>query len=812
MPLPWLLAQQEVSRTYFEWGRIQSNVDWILPIGMFVLLGLFARYWYQRDAAELGSFTRLTLTGLRTLCFVALLWIYLQPQWRTEHDVTINSQAVLLVDSSLSMGLSDENFPSSSTAPHRAQRVIQALSGERLLNELRRTHDVTVMRFDQQSHTVTALRKLSPTDVASQTTEAADSPGDAPIDWATALSPRGVETRIGQALLDVMNERQRGPLSGIVLFTDGRQNAGPGPAAAIKLAQQSGVVIHPVGLGSSRQPINVRISDVVAPARAFPNDTYTVTAYVQAQGMSGRNVRLELHSSPARDGASPAPGDGVLEGATDVRLADDGEAIAVRFDITPEQLGRRTLTARVIAPPDDSNPNDNQQQADVEVVDQKTRVLLFASGPSREYRFLHTLLYRDDNIEVDILLGTSQPGIAQEARQILDSFPDTREALDEYDVVIAIDPDWQSLSPQAIDSLEQWLSNQAGGLVVLAGPVFGDIWTERPQLAKIRDLYPVEFRRRFSLSVDGGAPARDPSALDFTREGLEADFLWLADSVGESQQSWASFPGVYECLDVRGPKPGATVYAQVVDPRTGGGEPLPYFCGQFYGAGRVFYIGSGEMWRLRGVDTNYFDQFYTKVVRQVAQGRLLRGSSRGVLLTERDRYFLGQTIDVRAQLNDSRLEPLRAANVSLVVTLPDNTVQTIQLDADSARQGNYGGQFMAGQEGGYRLDIELPDGSGQRLSKRIQVRVPDLERENPSRNDPLLSELAESTGGHYYLGIEDALGANQAPPVWQQLADRSLTHPESDRPRPLWDTWYLLAAVVGCLSLEWLLRRLMKLA
>ena len=78
------------------------------------------------------------------------------------------------------------------------------------------------------------------------------------------------------------------------------------------------------------------------------------------------------------------------------------------------------------------------------------------------------------------------------------------------------------------------------------------------------------------------------------------------------------------------------------------GKEPPYFVEQFYGSGRVFYMGSGEMWRLRRLDPAYFDQFYTKLIRHVSQGRLLRGSSRGVLLPGQDRYLLGNTVEVRA--------------------------------------------------------------------------------------------------------------------------------------------------------------------
>jgi hypothetical protein len=805
-----MLLAATTSRTYFEWGRVHANSDWIAPILALVATAAYVVWLYRRDAAELGPAVRTLLVGLRLAAIVGVLWIYLQPQWRTEHDVTTNSQAVLLVDTSLSMGLADESFPSSAGAPNRAQRVMQALKGEKLLSELRKTHDVTVARFDTSTSDIVVLPKLSATSTSAEK-PSPDAETTRAVDWATALAPRGAETRLGQGLREALIAQRGGPISGVVLFTDGGQNSGPGPKQALEIAQQLDARIHAVGLGSDRQPINLRIADLTAPARAYPGDSYTVTVFVQAQGMAGRAVRLELLTSASAtdDRAAEA---GVIEAASEVRLGADGETVPVRFDLTPTEPGRRALTARVVAPADDSNPNDNQQQAEVEVVDEKTRVLLFASGPTREYRFLHTLLFRDDHVEVDVLLGTAQEGISQEARRILDAFPATREELDEYDCIVAFDPDWQSLPAATIDALEHWVADQAGGLVLVAGPVHSDTWVEKPGLTKIRDLYPVEFRRRFALSETSTPTASDAWPLEFTREGLEADFLWLGDSAGASREAWTGFGGVYQCLEVRGPKPGATIYARFAEPNTEPDGGRPYFCGQFYGAGRVFYLGSGEMWRLRSLDPAHFEQFYTKLVRHVSQGRLMRGSSRGVLLADRERYFLGQTVEVRAQLTTPQLEPLEAASVSLAVARPDGTTENVELSADGVRVGNFSGQFVVSQEGAYELELPLPGGGEQSLTRRIQSRVPDLERENPSRNDALLTEITKTGGGRYYIGVEDALGMRQSPAVWTELPDRSLVRPQSEKPRSLWDNWQVMTAIAGCLCLEWLVRRFAKLA
>ena len=60
-----------------------------------------------------------------------------------------NSRVVLLVDTSLSMGLPDEEQTSIAGGPSRADRVIRALAESELLARLRKTHDVIVIRFDQ---------------------------------------------------------------------------------------------------------------------------------------------------------------------------------------------------------------------------------------------------------------------------------------------------------------------------------------------------------------------------------------------------------------------------------------------------------------------------------------------------------------------------------------------------------------------------------------------------------------------------------------------------------------------------------------
>jgi hypothetical protein len=328
----------------------------------------------------------------------------------------------------------------------------------------------------------------------------------------------------------------------------------------------------------------------------------------------------------------------------------------------------------------------------------------------------------------------------------------------------------------------------------------------------VRTLYPVEFHKRFSLLEDSRTGSKDPWPIELTREGLDAEFLWLGDTATASQQAWTGFKGVYGYFSVRGLKPGAALYATITDPRAASeGSPI-YMAGQFFGSGRVFYLGSGEMWRLRQMDETYFEQFYTKLIRHVTQGRLLRGSNRGVLLVERDRYLLGNTVVVRAQLNNAQLEPLEAPSVKLEVIGPGGELKSMDLAAIAGQAGTFGGQFNVYQEGAYRLELPLPDAADQRLSRRIQVKVPDLERERPARNDALLSELAETSEGEYFIGIDHALGRDGKPGLVERLPDRRKTITLTATPVSLWDNKWMMWSLCGLLCLEWLIRRLSKLA
>jgi len=777
-----------------EWWHVPALALLALAVAAYVI------WTYRRDAAELSWPVRAGLACLRLGAFAALAIALLDLQRTAEHEIVHPSRVAVLVDTSGSMALTDDH---AGLPRQRQEQAVELLRAGGLLEALTTDHEVSLWRFADEVERVAAMARGGPV-------PAGDQLGD-------ILVADGTETRLGDAIGRLVEEDVSATLAGVVLVTDGGSNAGIEPLAAATAAAARGVPIHAIGVGSRVLPVNVRVADLVVPLRVFPADRFTVTAYLQPQGLEGRRVRVELGEVSASGGEfrDGPPGSGAVRviDAVDVVLGVDGELVPVRLDVPGlESPGRRGLVVRVQPPAGDRQPDDDAQVAEIEVVDRVTHVLLMAGGPGREYQFLRNVLDRDKSFAVDVLLGTVAAGMSQDARRILPAFPDTDEALADYDAVVAIDFDWRQLVPAARSRLERWVAKESGGLLLVAGGISTEAWLADPRMKAIRGLFPIELRRPSQAGIDGMVGSEVPRPLEFTREGREAEFLWLAPNRAVSERAWDDFAGVFSCFDGGSPKPGATVYARALPPagRIAAGDAPAFFAGQFYGSGIVFYCGSGELWRLRSAADGAHERLVTQLVRHVSQGRLLRGSRQGRLLVDRDRYPVGAPVVVRLVLPTATA----ASPPGCRVQGPDGRVSDVLLTPEPGRGDVHRGSFVVSRAGRWQIDARLP-GTGGQVSRGIQAQLPDRELVRPRLNRELLEAVATASAGRTGFLEETPWTPADARTLAAALPERSRRDYETGTSDAVFKerlNALLLAAGVGLLCAEWIGRRLAKLA
>lgn len=650
------------------------------------------------------------------------------------------------------------------------------------------------------------------------------------VDWGDELAATGSESRIGDAVQNILTDHDPSTLAGIVLISDGQNNGGTDVNVAMAAARRSQVSIYPIGLGSSSAPTNVRIVDIDAPRRVYPGDKFAVSAVLQGSGEKALEVEVQLLDGLDNGPTKKNPGDatttiappGDVIDSQKVRIKNDGTLTGIRFELEPEAVGRRRLAIRIVSPESDNNKQDDIRDARYEVVGEKLKVLAVAGGPTREYRFVRNLLYRDNSIQLDAWLQTGQPGISQDADNVLSDFPSTAEELFKYDTIAFFDPSWLDFSPEQLELLSRWLSQQAGGMIIVAGPVYHPEWKRRrtdPRMAKIAGFYPLSFSNRPMLFEGGRQGGSVAWPLKFTPEARRAEFLWIAETPEESEDIWAKFSGVYDYVDSKSAKAGAKVYALFADPTTEIGGSLPiYLASQFYGAGKVYFQGSGEMWRLRAESDAYFDTYYTKLVRWVSEGRLLRDSTRGVLLVDNNKAMIGDTIVVRAVLLNEQFEPLDLPEVPAKLLSPTGRITDISLQPlkGEPRAGTYGGRFIVRESGSYELRLTLGDALDEQvLRQSVQVRLPTVELERPRRNDEELEQYATITNG-VYLPLDPTTSNTE---VQTQLVSAVRPQPQvtilPGTPNSQFTerrNVVLMWLIATMLTMEWVIRRLHRLA
>ncbi len=837
----------DTSEMLFRLARIQENRDWFWPLLVVALLLWWSLRRYRIDASELKVWQRFLLMVLRIGAIGALFVYYLHPQW--EHLVG-NSRVAVLIDTSASMGSRDLLPPSEkatdaaeeTATPTRLEGIVDWMERSDLIERLREKHDVSVYTFDQSTKRVLFEErfvdekiKAASKNEQKKTDEAKPNAEQAEKQELDSLKAEGEETRLGDALADVLQRERGQPLAGIVLISDGASNSGKPLDAALESSKRLHLPVYTIGVGLKRQPLNVRINGFDVPDRAFPGDPFTVKTQIQLLGgeeaaqTTTWKIPVELWMKPENGTAETKVGE------KDIQLAPGGTA-DVDFEIRSAESGKQKLTVKIVPPKEDRNVADNQQEAEVEIVDRKDRVLLFAGGPSRDYQFFCSQIFRDKTMNVDVYLPWAKPGISQSADKILDKFPSTRAEMSEYDTVVAFDPNWRDLSAEQIDTLEHWVSRQGGGLILFAGSVnLADTisgWVTDPAMDKIRAMYPVEFFAKTSSFDHRYHGDTQVWPIKFTRAGEDAEFLRTADNPVESRTFWNEFPGFYGFFAVKDVKPTATLLATSSSPEAMGRNGA-LVVEQFYGAGRVLYIGSGEIWRLRRIDEKAFEQVTTKMLRYVSQGRLQRDSDRGSLATDKKHYSLGSTAQLRVTANDAQLKPLDLPTLPLDVIGPGGKLRTVNLTLDPNVPGSYQTHLPLTEEGTWSLQFSIPD-SGEQIVKTIQVQMSDLERENPSRNEPLLTDLAERSGGLYYDSPPEALdmvkesslfGGLQLFTAMESTAEDATKLPKLTEllkvrsQRAVLDDvaeektmQTLLIILCAFLLLEWTLRRLMKLA
>jgi len=786
---------------------------WALLLVVASLAALAGIWWlYRKEGRSLPLAPRLALATLRGLVLGGVLLMLLEAVLVVTQPELIDSHLLVLLDTSESMSLTDSYSKEDQGLATASKLGMLNAEGKPDLAALRKRTRLDLaeraikkvdgpLREDRELSAYTFAAKLEPL-------------GADQLTALDALKPEGQVTGVGDALKNALALHRGHPIAGILLLTDGRSNVGEDPRKIAAAAGKLGVPIHALAVGTEEPPRNVRLLELQASPVVFIRDQAEVAALIEAHGLQGAVAVVTLEQRI--DGGVWAE-----IGTEEVTLGEASIVQRIPFRFTPEQSGQYDFRVRVADVGPELSDADNEATASVKVIRQKIRVLLIASEPSPEVQFMRNALLRDRSLEFASWLQSAGEGYEHIGHRPIRRLPATQQELNQYDVLLLVDPDLRQLGPTWPEMMTRFVGDAGGGLVYVSGEQHShelfnatglpsDAGGAVADSAWLKILPVVRDAGLYQSGADVRLSSLNTYALELSKEGEADPIFRFAPDPARNREILASLPGMYWHFPVTRAKPGATVLAVHGDPRMRNSFGRHVLLAmQLYGPGRTAFLGFDSTFRWRYLHEEYFDGFWARLIDRVGRSKVLGGRYPFVLSTDKTTYRVGDRVTLRAELVGSQDETSGITGLRGEVEHSGEPAVPLELEQLPESPSVMEAGFVAETAGAYMVKV-LPATTGELTSElrpatlSFRVEPPHQEFDNPTLDKALLDDIATASGGRVFNMTE----LSEIPAAFE-VKKVEIQH---DYRSELWDAPLLFGGVFTCLVLEWLLRKYYRMA
>ena len=496
---------------------------------------------------------------------------------------------------------------------------------------------------------------------------------------------------------------------------------------------------------------------------------------------------------------------------------------------------------------DEDTADDNWKDIWVRFTNRKTTVLLIDGRVRYEYRFLSEMLQRDPTIRFQAYnfgWDRSGPPLAH-SRYLDDTDPpvlpltdlppsetpeDCEKFYENYDVVILGDVKRQMMPDSFLKMLQEFVGKHKGGVVFVAGQQHNPMGFEGSPL---EDLVPVKLA---SLNRNQAVVTNIVKPWTFTPEGMNDEMFRLDPDKVRNQYLWKSLHGFYWFQPIQEAKEGSMVLARhpiiteysengrrELKVQTSGGEGYPMIVYMDYAKGCVLYIGSDDLWYIRGGHGNkYYQPVWSQIIARMAARRYDTSDETVELYTTNRNnpvYQYPDRIGVEATVRGKSVEELlrnrdamqldAAGRAKLFVEISNTSLNespTLIELIDERGDRQFRGEFYPPNTGTYEARVRgFPN-----YNHQFRVTPPLTELAPLGLNLELLVDLAHPRPATEPRRLHAMLPPNTRyvevePLVMEESeGDRSLQEDLGDMPL----IFILIAILLGC---EWIVRKRARL-
>src|SRR5215471_20465545 len=737
----------------YEKGRLAFQLlggRWMFAL--FVVAAAVAAYFAYRKVAR-DKYSA-GLVALRALTFTTLAFLFLRPVLEIKSVLPQESYIAVVIDNSKSMTIKDDGQVS------RSEQLRKQFEATNLIKRLQDKFKVRIYRFDN-----TAQR----------------------IERPDQLTFEGKRTKLESATDLLQQELGTVPLSGVVLVTDGADNASKQWTESLSKLEARKVPFYTVGVGSEHITRDAEMVKVSAPRSTLKESTAVVDVSYRSHGFSGRKGTIYVREN------------GVLLKSEQVTLPADGEIAETTLDLPVKNEGTRLFSFTLQAT-DDRIPENNTLDALVEIKNDHPQILYIEGEPRWEFKFLRRAVQDDPNIRLVTLLRSSQnkfyrQGIDKE-EMLAEGFPKKREELFAYKGLIFGSIESTFFTQEQLNTVVDFVSNRGGGFLMMGGR--NSFSGGRYENSPIADILPVQ------LSAGDRTPVIGKLKMAVTDYGRTHPLMRLSPDPTVNTKQWSDLPALNDFNKTLDAKVGAIVLARGQAEQKTGSDPI-LLAYQRYGRGRAMALTSGSTWRWQ-MEMDHNDQTYELFWKQILRWLVSTSPDPVMINPDKDTYLPGEAVRLTAEISNKKFDRMNNAKVLAKVTNPDGVTESIPLDWNGSSDGVYQAEFNASTAGVYQVNIEATQGSESLGTNHAAFQVEDrpIEYYNASLDTPLLQSIASSTGGRYY-----PLSKLGNVPEDAQYVEGETSFIEQ---RELWDVPFIFMLLCMTLAGEWFWRKKRGLA
>jgi hypothetical protein len=730
---------------------------WMIAVG--ALLVIAVAVWGYSRVQGLAIGHRVGLALLRGAALLTVVALLARPTLVVASAVPQRNVLAVLLDDSRSMALKDGGEESRAAAAERVFSDSAAL--------VRALADRFALRFYRFAADVR------------------------PASSASGLRTLGTRTDVAGALDGARQELTGVPIAGMVVVTDGADNAGRELDPALLALKARRIPVYTVGAGLERFPRDVAIERITLPVRPLAGANLLVDVTLRLRGVAGERVALT------------AEADGRVVGTETITLPAREESMRARIRLTELAPGTHRITVRAPVLPNETIAENNEAHGVVQVREGPDRILYVEGEPRPELGFIRRAIATDSAVQLVALLRSAEQKYlrlgVRDSLELATGFPTKREELFAYRGLILGSVEASFFAPDQLRMLAEFVSVRGGGLLALGGrSAFAEGGYRGTPLAEV-----------LPIALDRSPRASDaaPMELDVrpTVAGLSQPALQLRGSDAATMQRWDSLPSITVVNALGSLRPGAT--ALLTGRRAGESVDLPVYATQRFGRGTagIFSPQDSWLWRMHA-DMPVEDLTHVTLWRQLARALTEEAPERVEVAVVPSRVAPGEPVQLRVRVADERFNDVNDAAVVATVTAPSGREETVPLEWALAENGVYTGSFVASDSGLYAVSAESRRGADtvRGPSAALLSDESGADVEQAELRAPLLRRIAQETGGRYYP-LADA----------SRLAEDVMFTEAGVSVREALDLWdmpivfLLLAALLGA---EWGIRRSRGLA